>query len=171
MFRSIILVVAMLIPAVATAQQAYWAEFAPGVGVGMVVTSDGKLAVFTSLTVLKGGDNPATNPYAIPSASARTSVDPIARITMSADHATAAAGNFSQAAQQVQSGVVKTTSELAQGIVARGKLLAIPKTYTGLSAAVDKALETLIGTTDRPVTSADATSLRAIAWALWEAGH
>lgn len=171
MFRSIILAVAMLIPTIATAQQAYWAEFAPGVGVGVVITADGKMVVFTSLTVLKGGDNPATNPYSVPSPSARTVVDPIARIAMSAGHGTAAAGNFSQAAQQVESGVVKTTNELALGIVARGKLLAIPKTYTGLSAAVDKALETLIGTTDRPVTPADATVLRAIAWALWEAGH
>lgn len=170
MFRSMILAVALLIPVGATAQQAYWAEFAPGVGVGMVVTSDGKIVVFTSLTMLKG-DNPATNPYPVPSTSARTAVDPIARITMSADHGTAAAGNFSQGAQQVESGAVKTTGELAQSIVARGKLLAIPKTYTGLSAAVDKALETLIGTTDRPVTPADATALRAIAWALWEAGH
>lgn len=171
MFRSIILAVALLAPAVATAQQGYWAEFAPGVGVGIVVTADGKMIIFNSLTILKSGDDPTANPYTVPSASARTTVDPITRIAMSAEHGTAAAGNFSQAAQQVESGVVKTTSELAQGIVARGKLLAIPKTYTGLSAAVDKALETLVGTTDRPVTPADATALRAIAWALWEAGH
>lgn len=174
MMRLFIMAVALLFPAVATAQdtggRAYWAEFAPGVGIGMAIGADGKIVVFTSLSILRSDSQP-TNPYPAPTQSAKVAVDPVSRISMAAAHSSAAANNFAQAAQQIESGTAKTTADVAQGLIDRGKLLGIPKTYAGLPAAIDKALEQLIGTDVRPVTTADAVALRAIAWALWEAGH
>lgn len=172
MLRSAAIAVAILLPTMATAQQAIVLELSSERTIILVPDGDAWIVhVVGSVLVVRQTGDPVGNPYQKPNAVHLRVVDPIVNISMSASHSSSAANNFAQAAQQIDAGTAKTTDAVAKGLVDRGKLLGIPKTYTGLPAAIDKALEQLIGTDVRPVTVADAVALRAIAWALWEAGH
>jgi hypothetical protein len=58
MMRTLLLAFCLLLPSVASAQQAIWIEFGPGVGLGILLTPDGKVTTFTELLVLKPSDQP-----------------------------------------------------------------------------------------------------------------
>lgn len=173
MFRSFLLAAALLIPVGAAAQQGqgYWAEFAPGVGVGIVVTSDGRIVVFNSLTVLKGG-NPVANPYPVPSVSIKAKVESLTRISLSPQDGRNLADVYAKAAAQVESGQIKQTTDIDTFLLSTGKPLGLKGKYSGLSASLDAAAEGTITKRGDPVrnaTAADAAVLRAFAWALWRA--
>jgi hypothetical protein len=165
--RTLIIAAALLIPTVASAQNAaWWVEFAPGVGVGVVVQPDGKIIVFNSLTVLKTTPPADPNPYPAPSQNLRTVVEPLRTFNLSPQDGRAMASLYAQAAGQVP-GTLKDTAALRQWLIEQGQPLNIRGKYSGYSAAADGAFKAMMGDDVRPTTADDAAALRAAAWAVW----
>ncbi len=124
---------------------------------------------------------PLENPFPAPSTEARQAVGPITQISMSRQNANRLSSLYEAAAAEVEvslatkaAGVtpdLATTHDLNQLLTEETKQLDMQGRYSGLGAAVDAAATTLLGTTLRQVQDSDPPALRAIGWAIWEAGR
>ena len=141
-------------------------ELTNGSHVAVVVGGDGEVTVVPA-TMIRVTPPAPPNPYPEPTAVLKQAVEPLAAFALSRADATAMANVISQAADRAPA---MRLNPLSQWIVEAGKPLGLRGKYDGFAPALDKVLEATIGTTDRDGTAADAAALRAIAWAIWEAG-
>lgn len=170
------LAAAMLTPAFAAAQTAIVVDLGNNVALVVAFGADGQVIVVPNATILRIGGGPPPvdqNPYAVPSASLRTAVDPLVNFPLSRADATAMADVHESAAKAILSGQLKKLSAVKQHLIDRGKPLGLRPRYgtTGVFEALETAATKLLGLQDRDATAADADAERAIAWALWEAGR
>ncbi len=123
---------------------------------------------------------PLENPFPAPSPEARHAVGPILKVPMSRADANRLAGVYEAAAKEVEvslatraAGVVPdlaTTHDLNQLLTEETKQLDMQGRYSGLGVAVDSVATELLGAANRNVGDNDPPALRAMGWAIWEAG-
>lgn len=177
MIRSTVFLVAVLLSSVAMAQSAIVIDLGNNTAMVIAISADGQVTFVPSAPILRTtpgptpnpDPTPAQNPYSTPPSSLKTVVEDIVDFPLSRRDATDIAEVFNKAAGRASSSTTKT-GELRQYIIDTGKPLGLKDKYDGLSEAVDKVLDNLMGVGDREAKPTDVAALRAVAWAVWEAG-
>lgn len=167
MIRLIVIVLAMLASSVASAQHAVVMDLGDSAFV-ILFDAQGNTTIFPNASIVRQGPPPtAQNPYAVPSTTLRTAVDELTTIPLSRLDATAIAKVYANAA----SALPAKTDALKQKIIDEGKLLGLRGKYLVAPGVIDQVLAKVLGLDNRATTASDAAALRAVAWALWEAGR
>lgn len=167
MIRLLIIVLALLVTSSASAQHAVVMDLGDSAFV-ILFDAQGNTTIFPNASIVRQGSPPtATNPYTVPSATMRTAVEKLTTLSFSRADATAVAKVYGDAATSLPS----TTEALKQRIIDSGKTLNLKGKYPGAATTIDEVLKALLGLDVRPTTVSDTSTLRAVAWAIWEAGR
>lgn len=168
MIRLLIIVLALLVTSSASAQHAVVMDLGDSAFV-ILFDANGNTTIFPNASIVRQGGPPptATNPYAVPSTTLRTAVDELTTIPLSRLDATAIAKVYADAA----SAMPAKTDALKQKIIDSGKSLGLKGKYLVAPEVIDQVLAKVLGLDVRATTVSDAAALRAVAWALWEAGR
>jgi len=167
MIRFLVTMSAMLVASVASAQHAVVMDLGDSAFV-ILFDAQGNTTIFPNASIVRQGPPPTSqNPYAVPSATLRTAVDKLTTLSLSRADATAIARVYGDAATSMPS----KTDALKQKIIDSGKTLNLKGRYPLAATAIDDVLANVFGLDIRATTVADVAALRAVAWALWEAGR
>lgn len=110
------------------------------------------------------GPQPVVNPYPVPSVELQKAAAPIKSLPLESADARKIADVYAGACKD---GNCKTTEQLRNATIEKGKALSLRGKYSGLSGVVEEFLKAQLGLQSRQLTDKDRQAVLALAWALW----
>lgn len=159
----------ILIPSVASAQYSVVMDLGDSAFV-ILFSADGTTTVFPNSAIVRQGPPTATNPYPVPSTTMQLAIEKLTKLPLSRSDATSIAKVHSDVATRIPA-TLNTTKKVKDALVSSGSALGLKGRYPGIDTTFNDVMKTLIGTDDRSTTALDSIAIKAVAWAVWEAGR